>query len=443
MHYFRHNRGFHRLFVLMIKKYKGLGRVGGSVTLKNPTDQEREALSLFLGRDLTGRMSVTVSLDAFTEALSRTKYSSIGFNELLDEYVGRDVLTKEEEQEVYRSRKALFFRELTSKHDSEFGHLWLEHIQSSGLGTRGIHLAFDKHPAVLFVQLENVLIALERLSQTRQAGTYSMYERLPVFASKTIQDPHGFDLDTDQGRYLISALQLIRNHEDGGYGMTGRLSAEAVTELFGYFGIIRDDLLNFVTCAGLLAFRGGNEPIALWRAACDDAAVMNVPLREVTKLQTIVPATSFDDPNQPRVVYVVENSGVLSEIIDSFSGTHLPPVVCTHGQFKLACLMLLDRLVASNTIIYYSGDFDPEGLQMVSRLIQRFPGHVIPWRYTVDDYNECLTEVTLSESRLKGLDSVNHPLLASVRDRLRFVRKAGYQEGLVGSLVGDIKRNFT
>ncbi|MDZ7609845.1 MAG: TIGR02679 domain-containing protein [Candidatus Desulforudaceae bacterium] len=205
VHYFRDNRGFHRLFNLMIKKYKGLGRVGGSVTLKNPTDQEREALSLFLGRDLTGRMSVTVSLETFTEALNQTKYSGIGFNELLDEYVGRDVLTRVEEQEVYRSRKALFFRELATKHDSEYGRLWLEHIQSSGPGTRGIHLAFD----------------------------------------------------------------------------------------------------------------------------------------------------------------------------------------------------------------------------------------------TVDDYDGCVFEVTLSESRLKGLDTVNHPLLVSVRDRIRSVRKAGYQEGLVGSLVDDIKKCFT
>ncbi|RJX22572.1 MAG: TIGR02679 family protein [Desulforudis sp.] len=423
----------------MMKKYQGLGRVGGSVTLKNPTNQEREALSLFLGRDYTGRMSATVSLETFTDALGKTKYSGIGFKELLDGYVGHDVLTRVEEQEGHRSRKVSFFRDLAGKHDSTYGRLWLEHIERSGPGTRGIHLAFEKHPDVLSGQLENVLAALSRLTRMGEPGKHAAYERLPVFASQTVHDPHGFDLDTDQGRYLIAALQLVRSQQDQGYSISSRLSAEEVTELFGYFGIIRDDLLNFVTCAGLLALREGNEPVALWRASWDDGAVLNVPLREIARIRAVVPAASFDHPDQPRVVFVVENSGVFSEIMDGFSGTYLPPVVCTHGQFKLACLMLLDKLVANNTIIYYSGDFDPEGLQMAVRLLQRYPNQAVPWRYTVDDYGHCMSEVTLSESRLKRVNTIDHPLLVPVRDIMRSVRKAGYQEYLVKDLVDDIK----
>ncbi|AZK58963.1 hypothetical protein Daudx_0408 [Candidatus Desulforudis audaxviator] len=438
--YFRENRGFHRLFSLMIKKYQGLGRAGGSVTLKNLTAQEQEALSLFLGRDCTGRASVTVSLSAFIEAMNKTKYAGIGFKELLDGYVGRDVLTRSEELEDRRNRKALFFRNLAEKHDSPYGRLWLEHIRRAGPGTRGIHLAFEKHPDVLAGQLKNVLAALCRLTRMRRAGKTAAYVRLPVFADRTVHDPHGFDLDTEQGRYLISALQLIRSHEDQGYTVSSRLAAEEVTELLGHFGIIRDDLLNFVTCAGLLAVREDGTPVAWWRAAWDDGAVLNVPLREMAGVGAVVPAASFGRVDRPKVVFVVENSGVFSEILDGFGWTRLPPLVCTNGQLKLACLLLLDKLVADNTTVHYSGDFDPEGLQLAHRLLQRYPDRLVPWCYTVNDYERCVSEVALPESRLRKLDAVGHPLLAPVREKMRSVRKAGYQEGLVKTLVDDIKR---
>lgn len=117
------------------------------------------------------------------------------------------------------------------------------------------------------------------------------------------------------------------------------------------------------------------------------------------------PAVLCGRPDQPKVAFVVENSGVFSEILDRFGATRLQPIVCAHGQFKLACLMLLDKLAAAGITIYYSGDFDPEGLQMASRLLQRYPGQAVPWRYTVDDYGHCVSEVTLSGSCLKRVDT--------------------------------------
>lgn len=51
-------------------------------------------------------------------------------------------------------------------------------------------------------------------------------------------------------------------------------------------------------------------------------------------------------------------------------------LVALAGPLRLACLMLLDGLVKGGAVIYYSGDFDPEGLQMAQKLIQRYPGRV-------------------------------------------------------------------
>ncbi len=323
-------------------------------------------------------MSVTVSVSSFIEALNKTKYAGIGFKELLEGYAGRDVLTRAEELEDRSNRKTSFFQNLAEKHSSPHGRLWLEHVRMAGPDTRGLHLAFEKHPDVLAGQLENVLAALSRLGRMRQAREPFGYMRLPVFAEQTVGDPHGFDLDTEQGRYLIAALQVIKSHEDQKYTAKSRLSAEEVTELFGCFGIVRDELLNFVTCSGLLAAGEDGTSKAWWRAAWDEGAVLNVPLRELAGLGAVVPAGSLGRVDLPKTVFVVENSGVFSEILAGFGGTRLPPLVCANGRFKLACLLLLDKLAAEGIAIHYSGDFDPEGLQLAHQLLRRYPDRLVP-----------------------------------------------------------------
>ena len=63
-------------------------------------------------------------------------------------------------------------------------------------------------------------------------------------------------------------------------------------------------------------------------------------------------------------VYVMENPAVFSAILDANDNSRLPPLVCTSGPLSVAALLLLDELVAAGGILYYSGDFDPEGLQI-------------------------------------------------------------------------------
>ncbi len=60
-------------------------------------------------------------------------------------------------------------------------------------------------------------------------------------------------------------------------------------------------------------------------------------------------------------VFVFENPTVFSEVLYR-SSKEKPSIICTYGQVKLASLILLDNLVENGTHIYYSGDFDPEGL---------------------------------------------------------------------------------
>ncbi|MCL6559451.1 MAG: TIGR02679 family protein, partial [Firmicutes bacterium] len=432
--YFKQEKGFHRLLNQCIKKYQSLGRIGGSVKLEALTDIERNALSSLLRRDYSKQKSVTVALEDIEKALRNTRFSGIGLKELLEGYKGEDILTRAAMENRYQSQKELYWQTLYDRHSHENCRLWLRHIQKKGHGTRGIHRAYDQNSLLLKSQLEAVLIALAQLPG--ECRGIRQYVRLPFFAGGITSDPHGFDLDTDQGRLLLSALQFLRRHRDNEYGFNASLNAEEKTELLGHFGIVRDDLLNFATCSGILGFRENeSEPAPFWRGAWEEGAVLNAPLREILKMERFIPAISFYRGNKEKVVFMLENSGVYSEILDHLKAEEAPPVICTHGQIKLANLILLDKLIQNGATLYYSGDFDPEGLLMAQRLLLRYGSRVKLWHYDLDDYRGALSEVELEDSRINKLHGVSVPELAKVRDEMKKYKKAAYQEHFVESLV--------
>ncbi|HZK24779.1 MAG TPA: TIGR02679 family protein [Oscillospiraceae bacterium] len=422
--FFQTEKGFARLLRGFIRTYRRLGRIGGTVKLVRMTKEEKEALSGFMGKDYSRQNSATISLTDFQIALDKTKFAGLQLKDLLQAYIGEILLTRSEEQELYRQRKEHFFLELQQAYPDELQQLILEHILNKGTGTRGLHQLYDTRPTLLKKRLNCVLSAVKMLPTT--------YERLPGFASRVTKDPHGLDLNTETGRLFVLALQIIRAHQDASYRLISTPSAEEITEILGEFKIIRDDLLNFVSCTGLLGLKEDGQLITMWQAALQDKAVINLPLRELVKIAAFIPA------HQLKTVFIVENSGVFSELLDHLQDKAAPPLICTHGQFRLAALLLIDKLVQSGAVLYYSGDFDPEGLQMAERLLKRHPHHVKLWHYTVENYEACLSQVSLSQARLNKLKNIASSSLTAVKDSILSLQKAGYQEQLVPLLVADI-----
>ena len=437
--YFKQNRGFQRLFNLFIKKYQSLGRIGGSVRLDSLTEDEKEALSSMLRRDYSRQKSATVALVDFENALQKTRFSGIGLKELLDGFAGQNILSRADMEMCYQDQKDSFWQELCAEHSQEPCRLWLRHIEKKGIGTRGIHLAYDQNTPLLKKHLAAVLTALAHLPGATDIGN-KQYERLPFFAERITSDPHGFDLDTEPGRFLLSALQFLRWQENQKFSIRSTLGAEEKTELLGQFGIIRDDLLNFATCCGILGFgKNEAEPSPLWQSAWEEGAVLNAPLREIIKIEHFMPALAFYHPNKEKVVYVLENSGVYSEVLDHLTAKKHPAILCTHGQIKLATLIMLDKLVQSGVTVYYSGDFDPEGLHMAQRILKRYGNFAKLWHYTVSDYHHSLSEVELDEIRLKKLDNISAPELIPLTKEIRNHCKVAYQEQLIKNLISDIR----
>ncbi|MFD1362162.1 TIGR02679 family protein [Lentibacillus salinarum] len=410
--FFKTEKAYQTLFKQFKKKYESLGRIGGTVPVRLFTDDELEVIGGFFG--IPGHQLAEkgrISVAAFEKQLADTRFGDIGLKPLLDGYFGEAVMSKKQRQEEKEAALRRFVSSLTTTYPAiEF---WFDYLMENSGDTRWIWAMIDKTP-------DDFVVAVGRLD-TAYRHLPESPERLPMFSSRITGDPHVFDLNRDTGKLWLHLLAVAAD-------TSVPTSTEAINELLQDYNIYRDDLLNYVTCSGLLAEEeAGIHPV--WKASVERNTVQIVPIRELIKLTTIYPFNGAD-------VWIVENSGVCATLLD-----HKPdvPIVCTNGQFTLAALMLLDRLAESGCVLHYAGDFDPEGLGMAQRLLDRYPvASMQLWHMDADAYVASNPVKALPEERLEKLKKIGHPALEEVVDVMWKTGKAGYQEAVVERMKEDI-----
>ena len=100
--FFRNEKGFRRLITLMIQKYRALGRVGGSVKIRDLTPEEREAFSSFLGANFEGRRTAVISLERFARALEETRFAGLPLAAVLEGVAGEPLIPDKERRDGKR-----------------------------------------------------------------------------------------------------------------------------------------------------------------------------------------------------------------------------------------------------------------------------------------------------------------------------------------------------
>jgi Protein of unknown function C-terminus (DUF2399). len=99
--------------------------------------------------------------------------------------------------------------------------------------------------------------------------------------------------------------------------------------------------------------------------------------------------------------------------------------------------------VSQNCTLYYSGDFDPEGIGMANRLLKRYPEHVQLWQMDVESYENSLSEEEkISTTRLNQLSRINHPALKEVKKQILKIKVPGYQEALLDEMIEELSGIF-
>lgn len=419
---FREEPGFIKLFTLFKEKYRSLGRIGGTVSIKGFSPMEMESIAGFLAEPTDTLLEKgKVSLLTFEKALQHTPFSNYSLIQLLEEVLQESLLTKEEANLIEQNKKTDFLESLCSACPN--GSWWWEWIHSKSSDTRWIWALYKQDSSDLFLKLITVFKAFQVLP------TDGKYERLPLFAQRTTGNPHFFDMDQVAGKLLLHCFHVDQIQK--GYKLTViPKTTEEINDLLSQYGIMRDDLWSFVTCRGFLAeCETGIHPV--WKAAVEMDTVLNIPIKELIKLKKIWPAKG-------NKVWIVENSGVCSTIIDEVAEA---PIICTHGQFRTASWAILDQLIESRSILYYSSDIDPEGITMAERIKERYKEQVTIWRMDKNSYEKSLSNEDIS-SRLSKIETINSPELLETVRSMKTVKMAGYQEGLVNELIQDIKKDF-
>ncbi|MET4655447.1 uncharacterized protein (TIGR02679 family) [Exiguobacterium sp. PvP048] len=408
VNYFTQYPVYEKLFQLFRKKYESLGKVSGTVKIEQFTKEELNHLSGFLKRSVHHlQENPTVSLRLFERRLQETRFQVADLHELLELYFQEPILWKQQlrmdEQELRRQKfeqRKIRYPQLSD---------WLSLLEAKNEKHRWILKQLDEN--------ETILKTLH-LAITEKP---SDLERISVYAQRIAGDPHAFDGSTVLGRCLIHYLYHLSNQQEG-----YPTSSEAINALLLTFGVLRDDISNFISIANIQAtYNGGIHPV--FAAASQQQSVLNVPLREILRLDGCHLSRGKD-------VFVVENSGVFSAILDDVPTMNL---ICTHGQIRIAGWKMLDLLALAGCRIHYSGDFDPEGLQMAQRILERYPKQAVLWRMSPGDYALSSPSVRLNQERLSKLNSIRHVQLVDLAKHIKDKKVAGYQEGLLTHLIKD------
>lgn len=414
--YFKNSPGFKRIFQSIRQKYSSLGTIGGTVVLSNLKEEEKEALTGFFRKDYN-KKSASFKVEAFIKALESTKFAGVDFNSVLEGYFGEKLISKKEEKSKYETEKETYFKNIIKGFQDTRAEKWLKHIlETKGNAYRIITQKYDEDKEALRSSLNDVCSGYNSLSFEGNSAI-----RLALFSSTITKDPHSFDMGSDCGNLLVYAIcfDLREKYPE---------NAEMLSEILYRGGIIRDEVSNFTLCTGLLAYINGKQHEG-WRGFYEAAEPLQVSLWNIASIDKV------ESPG--RKVFVFENPTVFSEVL--YRTKHKKPsMVCTFGNFKLASLIILDKLVKEGAVIYYSGDFDPEGIIMADKIKQRYGDKAVLWRYDVKEYASIKSMVELSDSRIKKLNNVKSEELKSVAKLIEAEKRGAYQELLINKYVEDI-----
>ena len=416
--YFRENPAFARVMEELRRKYERYGHAAGTVVIRDASAAECEAARGIFGTPFSAPLKFKAA--QFEEALQTTKFQGVSLKEVLESYFGAEIKTKRERGEEAQTRYLRMLRE--TRTDGETSRRWLEALERTNCGaSQTLKRALSENEAAARLALQRACQSLDWLERHDGVAV-----RLAVLSSDAVSDPHALDRGTLCGNLF---LQLLR-FRHGGASLAGTEagSAEQSDALYYENGILRDSVSSAVTQVGLIleeAETGAEHPaFAAFRMRHE---ICTLTLANLCRL------SSARSPSGKA--YVMENEMAFAQLCDDAARFH-SPLICASGQPTTAVLRLLDMLSASGTELFYSGDFDGNGISIAARLKRRYPENLRLWRMTPDDYRQCKTDAELTEGSMQLLKGCTG--LENIANVVANDRHVGYQEGLIPLLCADL-----
>jgi uncharacterized protein (TIGR02679 family) len=406
--YLRSKTEYHYLLKELQLKYKKTGKLTGSINLEGLSELEVLLLAP-LNPDIYETKGGKIIIKKFIEHFSKGKFESVDFIEVLKEYFKGELKTNKEIKEELVLKKEYFFQRALEEIEDNKVKIWLiALLEFKKFGYNIVLKLYNENKRELNIILNNISKAMGSMSFSN-----SSLIPLATFSSNITRDSHYFDLDTSAGKLLINALAYLK-------GISNIGNVEGINELLYSVGLSRDEISNSTITAGLFAYDeiGEIEGFKWFRRERQPITLSIYNLNRIHKLKA-----------KGQKVFVFENPTVFYEVMKRCEEKS-PTLLCISGQPNMSSLIILDKLVESGTIIYYSGDFDPEGLQICDNLKKRYRDKLILWGMTKKNYLKIKGNNSF-EDRIAKLESIASPQLNEVIEEMKLHRTAGYQELLL------------
>lgn len=417
--YLKSKKEYNKIMEVFKEKYKKTGKLTGKVKLTNISKEEGLVLGS-IDHSLFGAQEGSLSVKKFIDFFSQGKFEGIDFIQVLKEYFGeKNLKTNKEIKENKEVIKEEFFIRLFNELKNEKVKLWLkEALSLKKSGYQSILRGYRENPNELFNVLFNIDKGFNYLDLKKEE-----YIPLAKFSSIITKDSHYFDIDNFQGKLLIACIGYIYN--------INIETTENKNEALMKVNIIRDEISNFTITYGLIICKGDKEIESYkWFREERQPMILNTyNLNFIEEIKAI-----------HNKAYVFENPTVFYELLKRTE--KLPTtLICTSGQPNISSLILLDKLVKAKADIYYSGDFDPEGIQIASNLKERYKEHLKFLGMNVENYLKIKGNNSFEE-RMGKLSNVKNEEFKELIDSMKKYKMAGYQELLIEEYYNIIKKQF-
>lgn len=423
--YFRARPVYQKLFSKIREKYISLGHLGGKVTLTGLSEVDKQQLGGFLRKDYTENNSVTISVVLMEKALADSKFSDLDWEEILAAYFEQSLIARKELERQQQEERKAYFDGILRQYDLEPGKSWLQKVlKDKSEGYQMLMQQYRENPEQLRDILGQVLCSISELPFLAAEDPSVNRELLPVFAARTAGNPHYYDEGTMAERLLAVFLRdTFEADRDNGL-----IGVERKNHLLYEAGLLKDDLSNDALVYGIHAVYPNGEPHAGIDGFCRCQEPVRVTLSTLGKLKHVWPQA------KDQRVYVVENPAVFSMLIRKYPQC---TAICGNGQPRLATLVLMDLLQSSSSF-FYAGDFDPEGLLIAQRFVERYGGKIQLWDYRIEWYEKYMSKVILDGTRLKKLERVYLRELQEMKAAILKEKRAAYQESMVAELLSGL-----
>lgn len=414
--FFKNNKRYDRMLNKMGEKYKRRGNVEGSIELKSISEEEKLILCK-IKPEFINSDTASFTVKGFMKVFKGTEFENMDLNEVVKNYFKNSLVTEKEQKETQSREREEFFTRIISEFMGTQGAEWLRHsLDNKNYGYILIVREYERDKENLRIVLKYILKGITLL-----LSNTSQYPRLAIFASSVTKDPHYFDTNAIGGKLLIAALSYMAKTDVPS-------NSEEENELLYGFRIIKDGISNFTTCSGIKAYKDKESHRGI-EGFVDSNEPVQLNLYNLSMIDFIECSNNE--------IYVFENPSVFSEIFERTMHFN-PSLLCTSGQLKLASIVFLDKLADGVRNIYYSGDLDPEGINIAYKLRRRYGDKLKFWRYDLESYNKAKSRVKFEPSRYKQLENIDCPELGELIKAIGESGCSGYQELLLEDYLRDM-----